>query len=166
MYRTILAFAKKSKLNNIHPVEKIVLSIFPIIILGFFNNITTTALNILFFTIIHIYFKNPGKVVLKFTLGIAAFSSISCITFIFDYGLYYCFAIVLKSISGGLGLAFLVLTTPLDDMLYLFSKSELLRDVCDIVKSMERFLVLIEDEYSLLYRGMKARGGFDSYRKK
>ena len=162
MYRIICAYAKKSSATYVHPIEKIVLAILPIIVLGFFNNITLILVNISIFLLVHIFSKNPAKLAFKFALGIALFAAISCITFVFDYGITYSLAIILKSFSGGLCLAYLALTTPLDDILYYASKIDALKDVCDIAKSMERFLVLIEDEYLLLHRAVKSRGGLDS----
>ncbi len=58
------------------------------------------------------------------------------------------------------------LTTPIDDMLYCLSKKECLKDMCDIAKGMERFLVVINDEYNILYSSIKSRGGFDSFKLK
>lgn len=162
MFKLVSAYAKRTPLSKIHPLEKIILSILPIIILGFSNNIVIIFINIIVLILIHIKSKNPVKIVLKFSLGIATFASISCITFVFDYGFTFCLIIILKSLSGGLCLAYLSLTTPLDDVLYFAAKINLLRDVCDITKSMERFLFLIEDEFSILQNAMKSRGGFDS----
>ncbi len=58
------------------------------------------------------------------------------------------------------------LTTPIDDMLYCLGKKEYLKDMCDIAKGMERFLVVINDEYNILYSSIKSRGGFDTFKLK
>lgn len=162
MFKLISSYAKINPLSKIHPIEKIILSILPIIILGFSKNIIIIVFNIAVLVLLHIKSSNPMKVVLKFSLGTTAFASISCLTFVFDYGIIFCLVIILKGLSGGLCLSYLALTTPLDDILSLAAKVDLFRDVCDISKSMERFLFLVEDEFTVLHNSMKSRGGFDS----
>ncbi|MCS4466147.1 hypothetical protein JTS96_12255 [Clostridium botulinum] len=49
-------------------------------------------------------------------------------------------------------------------MLYCLGKKEYLKDICDIAKGMERFLVVINDEYNILYSSIKSRGGFDTFK--
>lgn len=161
MFKIISAFAKVSKLSNISPIEKLILSLLPIIILGFSNNAMPLILNILVFAILHYISRNPRKIVIKFTLFAVVFASISSITFVVDYGVRYCSIILLKTLSGGMCLSFLALTTPIDDILYFLSKYDSLRDICDIVKNMERFLVLIEDEYNIINKAMDSKCGFE-----
>lgn len=163
MFRIISTLAKTSKLANIHPLEKAILTITPIIIAGLSIDWVLPAVNILIFAILHAAYKNPARIVLKFMLGVGLFAVISSITFVFDYGLMYCAVVILKCLSGGISVAFLAMTTPIDDLLGMMSKNDSLRDVCDIAKSMERFLTLIEDESSILYRAIKSRGGFDGF---
>lgn len=163
MFRIITALSKTSKLANIHPIEKIMLTIVSIVIVGFSKSMIPLFVNICFFMLLHLKVKNNLKIVIKFTAGAAGFAMLSSITFIFNYSLSYSAIIILKTISGGSALSFLALTTPLDDILYFVSRCNSLRDVCDITKNMERFLVLIEDEYIIMYNSMKCRGGFDSF---
>lgn len=163
MLRLIIALSKTSKLSNIHPIEKIILSIGPIVIGGFASKPIPLILNILTFILIHVICRNSMRIVIKFMLATTLFALFSSITFVLDYGIGYCIIILLKSISGGIGLAFIALSTPIDDILYLGSKHRALRDVCDIAKSMERFLILIEDEYITLFRAIKSRKGFDTF---
>lgn len=166
MLRTIMLLSKASKFSNIHPLEKAVLSIIPIIILGFTQNYIIVFCNILFFLTINLICKNNKKIFIKITLEVTAFAAISSITFVFDYGIIYTLTIILKSLSAGLCLSFFSLTTPIDDMLYCLSKRKYLKDICDIAKSMERFLVVINDEYDILYNSIKSRGGFDGVKLK
>ncbi len=166
MLRIIMLLSKTSKFSNIHPLEKSVLSITPIIILGFTQNYMIICFNILFFLVINLIFKNNKKIVIKITLEVTAFAAISSITFVFDYGILYTLTIILKSVSAGLCLSFFSLTTPIDDMLYCLSKRTYLKDMCDIAKGMERFLVVINDEYEILYSSIKSRGGFDEFKLK
>lgn len=166
MLKLIAALSRSSKLSKIHPNEKIVLAIFPIIIMGFARSPLPIIFNIVFFLVFHIKAKNNLKIAFKFTIEIAIFTSFSCIALIFDYGLDYIVIIILKSISAGLCLSFFSLTTPLDDVFYVVSKYNFLRDICDIAKSMERFIIVIEDEYNILYNSVKSRSGFDSFKLK
>lgn len=163
MLKLIMALSKRSKLTYRHPIEKVIISIMPIIIIGFTKNPIIIIGNIIFFVIIHKLAENNMKVVLKFASHIAAFAAFSSLTFIFDYGIKYVSIILLKSVSAGLCLSFLSLTTPIDQLLYIISKNEYLKDMCDIAKSMERFLVLINEEYNIMYLSMKSRGGFGSF---
>ena len=162
MFRLVSILSKNSKIVHIHPIEKILLAVIPIILMGYSNSIYPLILNILVFSILHVVCKNPFKIVWKFTLAAAAFASISSITLIFDYGWYYCFVLVLRTLSSGVCLSYLALTTPMDDILYFCSKNTYLRDISDIAKSMERFIMLIEDEYVVLYNAIKSRNGFSS----
>jgi cobalt/nickel transport system permease protein len=114
------------------------------------------------FTILHLRCKNQFNIVMKFTALASSFPLLSSITFVFDYGLRYCLVIMLKTLSGGICLSYLALSTPMDDILYFVSRIKGLRDVCDIAKHMERFLIVIEDEYIIMYNAMKLRAGFDS----
>lgn len=166
MLKLILTLSKISRISHIHPVEKIVLSLFPIVVMGFSQKPAPIILNILIFIILHILCKNNKKIVTKFTLEIGAFAAFSSITFVFDYGWRYCFIILLKSLSAGLCLSFFSLTTPIDDVLHICSRFNYLKDICDIIKSMERFLVVIDDECHILYNSIKSRGGFDGFKLK
>lgn len=161
MLKLIMALARRNKLTNVHPVEKILLAVMPIIVMGFVKNPIIIIGNILFFVLLHLRLRNNKKIVTKFTLEIAGFAAFSSITLLFDYGWGYAVIIVLKSLSAGLCLSFFSLTTPIDQVLYLFSKNNWLKDMCDIAKSMERFLVIINEEYNIMYCAMKSRGGFD-----
>lgn len=163
MVRLIMALARSSELSTIHPLEKVILTMGPIIIIGFSKNITIPILNILVFIILHIKAKNNKRVVLHFTMHILIFIIISSITFVFDYGIKFCMDIWAKGISAGLCLSYLSLTTPIDHILFYLSKKSYLKDLCDISKSMERFLITINDEFNILKNSIKSRGGFDSF---
>lgn len=63
-------------------------------------------------------------------------------------------------------MAFFSLTTPIDDSLHVFSKFNCLKDICDIAKTMERFLIVIDDERHIIYNSIKSRGGFDGFKLK
>lgn len=161
MFRIVTAYAKNSKLSKINPYEKVMLCLIPVVIIGFSKSIILPLINIGIFILLHVLSKNPLKVVARFIVGLAGFGLLSAVTFVFDYGIFYFLLVILKCISGGLGVTYFTFTTPLDDCLYLLSKHKNLRDLCDIVKSMERFLIIIEDEFFILNSAMKARGGFD-----
>lgn len=163
MFKLVSILSKNSKIAHIHPIEKILLAVMPIILMGYSNSIYPLIFNILVFALLHVVCKNPFKIVWKFTLATAAFASISSITLIFDYGWYYCVILVLRTLSSGMCLSYLALTTPMDDLLYFCSKNTYLKDISDIAKSMERFIMLIEDEYIVLYNAIKSRNGFSSF---
>ena len=107
MLKLILALSRTSRISNVHPVEKVFLSIFPIIIIGFTHKVIPVIINIIIFIILHMICKNNRAIVIKFAIEIATFAAISSITFVFDYGVSYCGVIILKSLSAGLCLSFL-----------------------------------------------------------
>ncbi|MEG0671344.1 CbiQ family ECF transporter T component [Clostridium sp.] len=166
MLKTILAYSKLSKLTNIHPIEKILLCILPIIALSFSTKCYPLVINIIFFLGLHIVYKNPLHVVRHFVEATFIFALISSITFVFDYGWYSTLILILKSVSGGITVSFLTLTTPTDHIFYLGSKVSFLKDISDIGKSMERFLILIDDEFHMLRKAMICRGGFHGFKAK
>jgi len=79
MLKLIMALSKINKISNIHPVEKIILSMFPIIAIGFCQKSIPIIFNIIVFIILHLVCKNNKKIVIKFTLGITAFAAFSSI---------------------------------------------------------------------------------------
>jgi cobalt/nickel transport system permease protein len=162
MFRIVALYAKCSKLSKVDPLEKLVLCISCIVINGVSKNAVVPLINVFIFMLLHIVAKNPVKHILRFTFGIVMFSIISSITFVLDYGIQYSVILVIKTLSSALCLLLLSFTTPLDDVLYYFYKIDFLKDLCDIAKSTERFIILIEDECVILTNAIKVRGGFDS----
>lgn len=166
MLKLVIALSKRNKLTYIHPLEKIFMTIVPIIIMGFIYNPMVIFGNIMMFFLMHIIIKNNMKIVANFAFKIAAFAAFSSLTFVFDYGLKYVYVIILKCLFSGLSLSFFTLTTPIEHILYYFSKNKWLTDICDIAKSMERFLMILDDEYNIMHNAMKSRGGFDGFSSK
>ncbi|GAA0115497.1 CbiQ family ECF transporter T component [Clostridium senegalense] len=166
MLKTIIAYSKISKESHRHPLEKLCLCIFPMIILGFVHKPLPLILNIFIFLILHIKANNPKDIVLKFNIGILSFSLLSSITLLFVYNFNYILVIILKGVSGGMCISYLTLTTPLDHILSLVSKITPLQDICDIAKSMELYILLINDEASSIYNAMSCRHGFHSFKSK
>ncbi len=163
MFREIIALSKTSNEALKHPLEKIILCIIPIIALGFSKSFIPLIINIIFFIGMNLIKKHSYKIVLKFSLGTALFASISAITFVFDYGIAYTLLIILKAFSAGLCIAYLSLTTPMDDILNMLHKIDALKEVCDIAKNMERFIILLEDEYVIMINSVKSRNGFANF---
>ncbi|MEG0773049.1 cobalt ECF transporter T component CbiQ [Clostridium sp.] len=162
MFRIIAMYAKANKFAYINPLEKITLCICCIIINGFSNNILVPLINLIVFIILHMLARNPVKYVMKLIIGIATFSLISSITFIFDYGISYSAILITKTLSSALCLLFLSFTTPLNHILYYINKVKFLEDICDIIKSTERFIISIEDESVIIFNAIRARGGFET----
>lgn len=166
MIRMIAALSRISKLRKIDPREKLTLCIVPILTLGFTKSLVPIVFNIVFFVALHIIYKNSVRITAKFIGGVLGFALLSALPIYFDYGLAGCMLVILKTLSGATCICFLALTTPLDDILFVFSRYNLLRDVCDISKNMERFLILIEEEYRVLYSAIVSRGGFGDFNSK
>lgn len=157
MLRIIDAFSRVSRLRAMHPMEKLLLCILPVIILNFSKDALPLLLNIGFLLILNIIIKNPMKYVVKFSAAIVGFSILSSIPLYFDYGISYCSIVLLKALSGALSISMLSFTTPVEDILLVFSRYKSLRNLCDIIKSMKRFLFILEEEYVHHQRAMKCR---------
>ncbi|WP_051986338.1 CbiQ family ECF transporter T component [Clostridium amazonitimonense] len=163
MLREVVLLSKNSIQCEKNPLEKILLSLGPIMILGFSKSYVPIILNIIFFVIIHFKNKHFLNIVIKFSLGTAAFAFISSITFLLDYGIEATGLIILKALSGGLCVAYLALTTPMDDILNFLHNSKWLKDFCDIAKSMERFILMLEEELIIMINAVRSRNGFDTF---
>ena len=163
MLRLLLSLSKTNRLTNIHPIEKVVLFLIPLIIMGFVENSYWIILfNLVVVIMYHIVLKSPKTIILKFTSGILIFTLFTSISMIFDQDINYIIVLILKSITGSLYIVLFTMTTPIDDVFYIGSKYNVTRDISDIAKSMIRYLILIEDEFSLIKSAMKSRGGFDT----
>lgn len=162
MFRIITMYSKVGKFSRINPIEKLVLCICCLVINSFSKNLTVPVINIAIFIVLNIVARNPLKYLGKLMIGMFIFSVFSSITLVFDYGISFSMLLIVKTISSALCLLFFSFTTPLDYILYYLYKINMFRDVCDIIKSTEKFLILIEDEYHILYNSIKSKGGFET----
>lgn len=165
MIREINLFSLSSKYCDIHPLEKLSLVLISLISCSYITNYYVILCNIIFFVILNVVAKNPFIVVKRFISIIGVFFIFTIITLLWQKtSIDYILLLALRVINGALSIAFLALTTPINHLVYLLSKNEYLRDIGDIIKSMERFLVIIEEDFSLTFRAIKCRGGFGSFR--
>lgn len=163
MLRLLLSLSKTNRITDIHPIEKVILFLIPLIVMGFVENSCWIILfNLAVVILCHIVLKSPKTIILKFTSGILIFTLFTSISMIFDQDINYIIVLILKSITGSLYIVLFTITTPIDDVFYIGSKYNVTREISDIAKSMIRYLILIEDEFSLIKSAMKARGGFDT----
>lgn len=163
MLRLLLSLSKTNRLSKVHPIEKIMLFLIPLIIVGSVkSSYWIILMNIGIVITFHIILKSPKTIVLKFTSGILIFTTFTSISMIFDQEIRYIIVLILKSISGSMYILLFTMTTPIDDVFYLGSKYNVTRDLSDIAKSMIRYLILVEDEFSLIKGAMKSRGGFET----
>ena len=161
MLREIAVYAKANKYANVHPVEKMLLCILPILIMGFVESLGVIIINITCFIAMHYIAKTPYQKVLRMISGILVFYLISSVVLVFDRGIYFAILMILRGLSASLCLAFFIFTTPFDWLLHYFSKFEGLRDLCDISKAAERYFILLEEEGDQIVMAMKSRGGFN-----
>lgn len=166
MLREINLYSNNSKLINIHPIEKILIISISLVGCSYTENIYIIAFNILLFFILNNIAKNPWRIIKKFLIISLIFSLSTTITMIWQHqSLDSILLIIFRGINGAITLSFLSLTTPINQIVALISKSENLRDVGDIIKSMERFIILLEEDFDITFKAMKARGGFGSFKK-
>ena len=165
MLREVYLYSKTGLGIKYHPIEKLLLGILPLIIIGQKNNFLILTIYLIYFFFIEYYFKLPIRMIFKFFLLSAGFTLLSMIGLIisgYDYldlvRLFY------RTTIGALGISFIALTTDLDSILYLFSRFSFLREVCDIAKSMERFLFLVEDEFFVVKNAVTSRDCSTKYK--
>ena len=161
MIREISLYSNNSRLTDIHPLEKLSLTIISLIGASYINNNYILSVNILFFIILNILSKNPKSIINKF-ISIALFFGIFTALSLWwqGYDFIYILTLLLRGINGALSIGFLALTTPINHIVYLMSKNKLTRDIGDIMKSMERFIIIIEEDFSTTFKAIKSRAGF------
>lgn len=166
MLREINLYSNNSKLFNIHPMEKILLISISLICCSYTENMCLIALNILLFFILNKIAQNPWRIIKKFILISLVFSISTAITMLWQgQALISIVLIILRGFNGAITLSFLSLTTPINQIVALISQHKSLRDIADIIKAMERFIILLEEDFSITFKAMKSRGGFGSFRK-
>lgn len=166
MLREIAAYAKANPYANMHPIEKLLLCILPIIVMGFVQSWPLIVFNIICFITMHYIAQTPYKRVIRLVIEILLFYLISSVILVFDQGLAFAVVMMLRGLSASLCLSLFIYTTPFDLLLHYCSQFESIRDLCDISKSVERFFVLLEDEGNLIVLAMKSRGGFQGFKGK
>lgn len=165
MIREINLYAKISRFSYIHPLEKIVVCLISLIYCSYTKNIYMILINSIIFFILSIIAKNPFKLIRKFLLISIIFTLTTSISLIIG-GIYKdIFLIFLRGLNGSITISFLALTTPLDNIVYLLSKNRFTKDIGDIAKGMENFLMLIERDFEMTFMAMKSRGAFNGFKR-
>ncbi|MCX7903332.1 MAG: hypothetical protein N2486_02365 [Caloramator sp.] len=163
MIKEIILFSKNSKARWTHPIEKLFLCILIIVFNGYFKNIFQFLANLIVLSFLHYKYETPFMKVLKYLFTLTLFYIFSSIAFILDGNIALFYLMCFRGVINSLSLTFLIFTTPLDDILFIMSKNKALIDIVDITKLMERFIILLEDELSIMIKSAKSKGGFDSY---
>lgn len=164
MFRHVIMFASCSKGRAMHPVEKMLLAFFPILLLGFTKNHVLLAANIAFFLLLHRFFQTPWPWVLRYMLTLLGFAGSSSIVLLFDYPLPFALAVFLKATFSSLALTLFLFTTPPGDIFLFLARFPALRDICTIAQGMEHFILTLEEEFHHLVLSMRLRGGFRTWR--
>lgn len=165
MIKLINLYALNSKYSNVHPFEKLFLVLSSLIICSYTENIYLITFNMIFFVLLSFKANNPFDLVRKFIEVAFIFSIFTTITLMFNYDTKYIIVLFLRGINGGITISFLALTTPLNHLLCLMNKNKLTKEIADIAKSMETFILIIEKDFEITFKAMKSRGGFSSFKK-
>lgn len=166
MIREIGLYSLNSSKSHIHPIEKIGLSIISLCICSYIENYYIIIINIILFIILNIISNNPIRIVNKFIIISLIFFLFTCVTLLWQgYGYEYIFLLLIRAINGAVSISYLSLTTPISHIAYIISKYKWGIEIADIIKSMERFLILIEDDFSINFKAMKSRAGFSNVKK-
>lgn len=165
MVREISLYSTNSRLVDIHPLEKLSLTIISLVGASYINNNYLLIINILIFIILNNLSKNPISMVNKFIIIALFFGTFTSISLWWQgYGYIYILTLLLRGINGALSISFLALTTPINHIIFLMSKSKWTRDIGDIMKSMERFIIIIEEDFSTTFKAIKSRAGFGGFK--
>lgn len=166
MLREINLYSNNSKLFNIHPIEKILLISISLIGCSYTENIYIIAFNIFLLVLLNKIAENPWRIIKKFIIISLVFSISTAITMIWQgQSLTSILLIIFRGINGAITLSFLSLTTPINQIVALISQYESARDVADIIKAMERFIILLEEDFNITFKAMKSRGGFGNFKR-
>lgn len=161
MLREVSLYSNNSLYSYVHPLEKVLLLVLSLIVCSYTEKNMVLIFNILLFSIINIKVRNPFKIVCKFLFASSLFGFITAITlYLQSYEYKFILTILLRGISGGITIAFFALTTPINHIVYFMNKNEYTRDIGDIIKSMERFLIILELDFNIVFNAIKSRGGF------
>lgn len=164
MLMEVSLYSSNSNYSNIHPIEKLLLVLISLISCSYTKNSYILVVNILFFIFLNLRARNPLKIVWQFFLASLLFGDITAVAlFLQGYDLKYVVIILLRGINGAFTIAFFALTTPINHIVYVMSKWEYTRDIGDIIKTMERFIILLEGDFFISFNAIKSRGGFDGF---
>ena len=165
MLREVYLYSKTGFGSKYHPGEKLLLGVIPLIIIGTKNSFALLTAYLIYFVILDLLFKVPYKMIIKFLILSVGFTALSIIGLMFSgYDFIYILRLFYKTIIGAFAISFIALTTDLDSILYLVSRFDYLKDVCDIAKSMERFLFLVEDEFVIVKNAVLSRDCSKKYK--
>jgi cobalt/nickel transport system permease protein len=162
MIKEIILFSKNSRARSIIPQEKFILCILIIVFNGYFNSFRQFLINFVVLIFLHLKYETPIIKVLKYVFSLTLFYILSGITFLIDGNFSLFYLMCYRGFINSLSITFFIFTTPLDDILFIMSKNKALIDLVDIAKLMERFIIVLEDEFSIMIKSAKSKGGFDS----
>jgi cobalt/nickel transport system permease protein len=164
MLKEIILFSNNNRGRFIHPAEKLVFVLTAVILTNFFETTIPFIINSIIFLALHVYFKTPINKVVKLLAEIIGFYLLSSIVFLIDKNTKDFFLVIMaKGFVNSMALTFLIFTTPMDDFLYFLSNVGFLKELADIAKTMERFILLLEDELNMMIVSATSRGGFDGF---
>lgn len=159
--RLINLYSNSSKLLLVHPLEKLTFMLASLIVCSYTESLELIIINIAILIIVNLIARNPWEMLNKFIFISLVFSISTSVSMLWQqqpYELIY--LVILRGINGAITIAFFSLTTPINHLVYIMSKSSITRDIGDIIKSMERFIILLEDDIKITFVAIRSRGGF------
>ncbi|GIW48646.1 MAG: cobalt ABC transporter permease [Caloramator sp.] len=160
MLKSVDMYSRNSSARYIHPVEKMLFCIVSIVIVSNCENVKLIFINSIVIIFLHIYFKTPKRLVLKYVFGIVGFSFLSAVVYSFELGIGILIIILFRTLFCSLMLTLLIFTTPMDDIIGTIKGVSFLRDTAEIMEMMFRFLFVLEDELMIINKSMRSRCGF------
>lgn len=163
MIREVNLYASISKFVNVHPMEKLLITLIPLLFGAYTEKYEVVIFDIITMILLGFAAKIPGKIIKNFIYVAVLFAFCSAIPLLLERQYEFIILLLLRAINGAIAISFLALTTPINHIVYLISKINLLSDVADIAKSLETFLIIIEKDFDITLKAVKSRGYGTSY---
>lgn len=158
MIREINMYAGINKMSNVHPAEKLLILLIPLLCCAYTEEYKVIMFNIIIVALLGFFSKTSGKMIRKFIYIAMVFAFGSIIPFIFEQRYSLVVLFLLRTINGAVAISIFALTTPINHLVYLMSKNNYLSEIADIAKSLETFLSILEEDFMVTLKAMRSRG--------
>lgn len=158
MIREINMYAGINKMTNVHPMEKLLILLIPLLCCAYTEEYKVIMFNIIIVALLGFWSKTSGKMMRKFIYIAMVFALGSIIPLVFEQRYSLIILFLLRTVNGAIAISVFALTTPINHLIYLMSKNSYLSEIADIAKSLETFLIILEEDFTITLRAMRSRG--------
>lgn len=158
MISEISMYAGINKMSKVHPMEKLLITLIPLLCGAYTEKYEVIIFNIVIMILLGFLSKTSSKMMKKFICIALLFALSSAIPLLFERRYAFIILILLRAINGSIAISVFALTTPINHVVYLMSKNKYLADLADIAKSLETFLIIVENDFDITLKAMRSRG--------